>query len=45
MSAIDLWREAKVDSLDVFGEDVCAGAKANGEQLGLQLAHTLGERV
>ena len=45
MAAIDLGREAKVDSLDVFGEDVCAGAEADGQQLCLQLAHALGERV
>lgn len=44
MAAIDLRREAKVDSLDVFGEDVCAGAQADGEQFRLQLAHALGER-
>lgn len=45
VAAIDLGREAKVDSLDVLGQDVCAGAEADGEQLGLQLAHALGERV
>lgn len=45
VAAIDLGCEAKVDSLDVLGQDVCAGAEADGEQLGLQLAHALGERV
>jgi hypothetical protein len=32
VAAIDLGREAKVDSLDVLGQDVCAGAEADGEQ-------------
>lgn len=45
VAAIDLGREAKVDSLDVLGQDKRAGAEADGEQLGLQLAHALGERV
>jgi hypothetical protein len=45
VAAIDLGREAKVDLLDVFGEDVCTGAETDGEQLGLQLAHALRERV
>lgn len=44
VAAIDLGREAQVDSLDVFGKDECAGAEADGEQFCLQLAHTLGER-
>jgi hypothetical protein len=45
VTAIHLGREAKVDSFDVLGEDVCAGAETDGEQLGLQLTHALGERV
>jgi len=45
VAAIDLGRETKVDSLDVLRKDVCARAEADGEQLGLQLAHALGERV
>jgi hypothetical protein len=45
VAAIDLGREAQMDLLDVFGQDECARAEADGEQLCLQLAHALCERV
>lgn len=39
--ALQPFGEAHVDPLDILGEDVCAGAEADGEELGLQLAHAL----
>jgi hypothetical protein len=45
VAAIDLGREAQMDLLDVFGQDECARAEADGEEFCLQLAHALGERV
>ena len=43
MPAINLPRKAHVDSRDFFGEDEGARAETDGEEFGLQFAHSLGE--